>query len=379
MTDRASASKDIEPESYALVSGRAAEVAAPDLAYRPRDPGVYRPGIGLIGAGGITFAHLDAYKKAGYRVVAISNPTLSKAASRRDAFYPEAKISTDHRAVLAHPEVEVVDITTHPGPRVSLIEDAIDAGKHILSQKPFVVDLDVGARLCDRADARGVKLAVNQNGRWAPHHAYMRAAVERGLIGEPIGVHVAIHWDHTFVQGTPFEEIDDLIFLDFAIHWFDFLASLVGQRAKSVYATSARASGQTIRPPMLAEAVVALDGGQASLVFDAHTRFGALDTTYVAGTEGSLSSTGPSLQEQQVTLTTEAGVARPVLDGAWFNDGFHGTMAELLCAIEEKREPSNSGRGNLLSLALAFAAIESSHTGRACPVGSVRKLRTLAG
>ena len=375
MTCDAGAEKTIDPDSYALVTAKAADAAAPDLPYRPRDPKSYRPGIGLIGAGGITFAHLDAYRRAGYRVVAISNPTLSKAAERRDAFFPDAAISTDHHAILAHPDVEVVDISTHPAPRVGLIEDAIDAGKHVLSQKPFVLDLDVGERLCDRAAAKGVKLAVNQNGRWAPHFAYIREAVKAGLIGEVIGVHVAVHWDHTWTKGTEFEKIDDLIFYDFAIHWFDFLASLVGRRATGVYATRGYAAEQTIRPPMLAEALVAFDGGQASLVFDAHSRFGALDTTYVAGTKGSLSSTGPNLQEQAVTLFTEAGAARPQLEGAWFNDGFHGTMAELLCAVEERREPSNNARDNLLSLGLAFAAIESSHTGAERPVGAVRTLR----
>jgi hypothetical protein len=49
-------------------------------------------------------------------------------------------------------------------------------------------------------------------------------------------------------------------------------------------------------------------------------------------------------------------------------------MAELLTAIEENREPSNSGRDNPLSLALAFAAIESSRTGVVRAVGEVRKL-----
>jgi len=364
----------IDQDRYALVTEKAQEAAAPDLPYRPRDPRAYRPGIGLIGAGGITVSHLDAYKRAGYRVLAISNPTLAKAAARRDAFYPDAKISTDHEAVLACPGVEVVDIATHPAQRVALIEAAIDAGKHVLSQKPFVLDLDIGERLCDRAAERGVRLAVNQNGRWAPHLAYMREAVIAGLIGEVIGVHVAIHWDHTWIKDTAFERIDDLIFYDFAIHWFDFVASLVGRRATSVFATRGIAAGQTVRPPMLAQALVNFEGGQASLVFDAHTRYGPLDATFAAGTKGSLSSIGPNLQEQAVTLFTEAGAARPALTGSWFNDGFHGAMAELLCAIEENREPSNNGRDNLLSLALAFAAIDSSRTSIARPVGSVRRL-----
>jgi predicted dehydrogenase len=377
VTGNAAAGNGIDPDRYALVAEKPAEVAAPDLPYRPRDPIAYRPGIGLIGAGGITASHLEAYKKAGYRVLAISNPTLAKAAERRDAFFPEAKISTDHAAVLTCPCVEVVDIATHPAQRVPLIEAAINAGKHVLSQKPFVLDLDVGERLCDRAAKKGVRLAINQNGRWAPHLAYAREAVKAGLIGEVIGVHAAIHWDHTWIKGTVFEQIDNLIFYDFAIHWFDFLASLIGQRATEVYATRGFAAGQTVRPPMLAQALVTFVGGQASLVFDAHTRYGPLDTTYVAGTQGSLSSIGPNLQEQAITLHTEAGAARPALAGAWFNDGFHGAMAELLSAIDENREPSNNGRGNLLSLALAFAAIDSSRTGVARPVGGVRRLEAI--
>jgi predicted dehydrogenase len=379
MSGDAAAVNAIDPDRYALVTEKPAEVAAPDLPYRPRDPSAYRPGIVLIGAGGIVVSHLDAYRRAGYRVLAISNPTLAKAAERRDAFFPEAKISTDHDAVLACPGVEVVDIATHPAQRVQLIEAAIDAGKHVLSQKPFVLDLDVGERLCERAAKNGVRLAINQNGRWAPHLAYMREAVKAGLIGEVIGVHVAIHWDHTWLKGTAFEQIDDLIFYDFAIHWFDFLASLIGPHATGVYATRGFAAGQTIRPPMLAQALVTFVGGQASLVFDAHTRYGPLDTTYVAGTQGSLSSVGPNLQEQTVTLHTKAGAARPALTGSWFNDGFHGAMAELLSAIEEKREPSNNGRDNLLSLALAFAAIDSSRTGVARSIGAVRRLAAATG
>jgi predicted dehydrogenase len=360
--------------SYALVTEKSGDAIAPDLPYRPRDPRTWRPGIGLIGAGGITFAHLDAYRRAGYRVLAICDEALERAARRRDEFFPEADITTDFHAILARPEIEVVDIATAPGPRVALIEAAIEAGKHVLSQKPFVLDLDVGERLVAQAEAHGVRLAVNHNGRWAPHFAYMREAVRKGLVGDVVGVHVGVHWDHTWTKGTPAEDIDDLVLYDFGIHWFDFVASLIGPKGVSVYATRAYATGQTLRPPLLAQALVAFEGGQASLVFDADTRYGALDTTYVAGTAGSLSSVGPNLGEQSVTLCTAAGTARPALEGHWFNDGFHGTMAELLCAIEEAREPANSARSSLVSLALCFAAVASAHSGVPERPGRVRRL-----
>src|SRR3546814_12962768 len=103
----------------------------------------------------------------------------------------------------------VVDIATLPAARVSLIERALDARKHVLSQKPFVLDLDVGEALVERADRNGVKLAVNQNGRWAPHFGYMREAVRAGAIGDVQSVHLGVHWDHTWTTGTPFADIED--------------------------------------------------------------------------------------------------------------------------------------------------------------------------
>jgi predicted dehydrogenase len=102
--------------------------------------------------------------------------------------------------------------------------------------------------------------------------------------------------------------------------------------------------------------------------------YGSLDRTYVAGTAGTVHSLGPNLGEQTLTLTTAEGVSRPALEGSWFPDGFHGTMGELLCAVEEGREPMNSARDNLKSLALCFAAIAAATDGQPKVPGEVRRL-----
>jgi|SRR5579862_5529837 len=354
---------------------RAHPAAAPELPYQPRDPRHYKPGIALIGCGGISQWHLRAYRQAGYRVLALCDLVRERALARQEEFYPQAAIHTDYRKVLEHNEIQVVDVATHPAERLSIIEAALDAGKHVLSQKPFVLDLDEGSRLVEIATRRGVRLAVNQNGRWAPHFSYIREAVRAGLIGDLTSVHVGVHWDHTWTAGTPFEDIDDLVLYDFAIHWFDFAATLLEDSPmRRVMATRTRARGQKPRPPLLAQALLEFEGGQASFVFDAQVTHGPLDHTYVAGTKGSIRSTGPSLGEQTVTLTTADGATGPKLVGSWFPTGFHGTMAELLCAIEEGREPRNSAANNLRSLALCFAAIASAHDGVAKVPGEVRRL-----
>ena len=363
--------------NYALEKkGAPQRFDAPAIEYRPRDPKRYRARIGLIGCGGISESHLRAYKAAGYDVVALCNRTRAKAVQRQRAFYPGAAVYTDYRDVLRRDDVDVVDVTTHPAERVAILRDAIRSGKHVLSQKPFVTDLNVGERLADLADEHGVKLAVNQNGRWAPHFSYIRQAIARGVIGEPFAAHLGVHWDHNWVAGTPFDNVRHLVLFDFGIHWFDILSCFMGERRPTrVFASVAKSPSQKARPALLGQALVEYGGAaQATIAFDADVRHGRLDETYVAGTRGTLVSSGPNLTEQSVTLHTAKGYAKPRLTGSWFGAGFHGAMAELLSAIEEKREPSNGARNNLKSLALCFAACASANTGRPAVPGRARRI-----
>lgn len=365
-----------DTDTYALTSADLPQIPAPDVAYRPPHPNSYRPRIGVIGTGGISASHLDAYRTAGWEVAALWNRTKSKAEAKAAEYCVAARIEDDWQAMLDDSEIDVLDITLHPEHRAPIIEAALRAGKHVLSQKPFVTDLETGEALVRMADSEGVKLAVNQNGRWSPHMAFIREAVRAGHIGDVTAAHCAVHWDHGWTAGTPFDQIPDLVLYDFGVHWFDFLTSLIGDRATSVFATATKAQGQANEVPLLAQALVQFDGGQASLVFDGGLPHGPKDTTYVGGTNGSLTSEGPDLGTQSVTLTTEHGIARPTLEGQWFNDGFQGAMGELLCAIEEDREPINGARGNLHSLALAFAAVRSRITGQAVDVGAARSLES---
>lgn len=350
-------------------------VINPVVDYLAPVPTSYRPKIGLIGCGGITEQHLNAYTKSGYEVVAFCDIDRERAERRREAYYPDALVTTDHREILARGDIEVVDIATHPSVRIALIEEALAVGKHVLSQKPFVLDLDDGERLAAMAEDKELKLAVNQNGRWAPHFSYIREAVRKGIIGDLSFVDCAVHWDHNWTAGTPFDQIHHLILYDFSIHWFDFIQTLAGdQRAESVYATVAQSKGQRAEPPLIAQVMITYPGFRASLDFNANCLHGASDRTVVCGTTGTLVSDGPGLMEQAVTLINEKGRASLALEGHWFPDGMCGTMGELLCAIEEDREPSHSARNNLRSLEVCFAALASADSGATVPVGSVRRV-----
>lgn len=342
-----------------------AEVPAPALPYPPPAPRHYHPRIGLIGCGGISANHLDAYRSAGWEVAALCNRTRAKAEQRRREFFPAAEVYPDYREVLGRPDIDVVDITLHAVERAPVVAAALRAGKHVLSQKPLANDLSTARELAALAQTQRVRLAVNQNGRWAPYLSYARQAVAAGLLGEVQTVQIRINWDHSWCTGTPFEEMRHLILFDFGIHWFDFVAQLFSERAaQRVLASVSRAPGQAMKPPMLAQAMVEFDSGLASLVFDGHSRFGPEENILVTGTRGTLRTRGKVVENDRVELHTQDGVSHPKLAGKWFNDGFRGAMGELLCAIEEHREPVHSAANNLRTLALTLAACRSADTGQ---------------
>ena len=353
--------------------GALKKIAAPALAYEPQRPRRYCPAIGLVGCGGISDKHLAAYKKMGLNVVAICDRHPERAARRCREFFPDAAAYTDYKDVLRRDDVEVVDFTTYPRDRDYQIPDALNAGKHVLSQKPFVTDLDRGQRLVELAEKRGVRLAVNQNGRWAPHFSYIRSAVARGLLGEITAAHFQVHWDHEWIEATKFNDLHHIVLYDFGIHWFDMLSAVLPDRRPTrVFSTLTRSSRQTAKPPLLGQTLVEYDGAQASLVFDAATKFGHLDETFVTGSKGTIVSRGRDLTHQAVSLCTGKGIATPKLRGTWFVEGFMGAMGELLCAIEQKRAPANSAEENLRGLAICFAAVRSADTGEPQMVGKVR-------
>ena len=347
-------------------------IPAPALAYQPPVPNNYRPAIALIGCGGIAKNHLDAYRAKGYSVTALCDTKLAAAKTLRDEYFPEAIVTDDPEEIFARQDIEVVDLALHPAPRLGLIRRALEADKHVLSQKPFVTDLREGRKLIELAEQRGRKLAVNQNGRWAPYFSYLRQLVKQDMLGEIVSCDIQIAWDHTWIKGTHFEKIHHIVLYDFAIHWFDIVTCVFGQRKPiQVFATTQHAPEQEIEPPLNAGALISFDGGLASLAFHAATRFSPAETTVVTGTKGTFRSTGPVCANDQITLTTADGEAAIPLEGAWFNYGFAGAMGELLCAIEEDREPENSAKENLRSLELCFAAVASADSKQPVKSGDV--------
>lgn len=327
------------------------------------EPPAERHRIGLIGCGNIAGIHLDAYRGAGFDVVAMCDVDQQQAVERRDEFYPDATVYGDFGVMLSSEDLDVIDVTTPPEPRVHIIRECLETGHHVLSQKPFVDDLEDGERLVSIAAERGLKLAVNQNARWSPDVGLARAAVEEGLLGDPYGFYATRCWDFNYIAG---DSIPNRLLSHYMIHWFDMVRWLLPDACLRRVVTHTDASpSQAPEQPTFGQALVTFDDGRAVLTFDGNVRAGETYDFRLCGVDGTIESSGVDLDNRSVVLHRPS--VQPVaarIHGDWFPDGFRGPMASLLRAIETDREPPHSGADNLETLRLVRSAIESAETGQ---------------
>src|ERR1700719_1615969 len=131
----------------------------PQLDYKPKLPRNLDQGIGIIGAGGIVnYAHLPAYKKAGFKVVGLTDKNHAQAEkTAREHGIPRVYASTDE--LLSDPEIRIADVAVYPDVQLGIVEQVAAAKKHLLCQKPFADEYGKAVRCVDLAQRANVKIA----------------------------------------------------------------------------------------------------------------------------------------------------------------------------------------------------------------------------
>lgn len=147
-------------------------------------------GIGLIGYGTMGKAHSYAYAAAPVIRALPRRPRLRAISGRDRAAVERAardfgaeRCTTDWRAVIEAPDVDIVDICTPPGAHAEVIEAAAEAGKAILCEKPLAADWDDALRAAAAVRRAPVKNAIGFNYRRLPALSLMRQLIAEDRIG----------------------------------------------------------------------------------------------------------------------------------------------------------------------------------------------------
>ncbi|MCX5390532.1 Gfo/Idh/MocA family oxidoreductase [Streptomyces sp. NPDC006482] len=90
----------------------------------------------------------------------------------------------DARALMEHPEVDLVTVAVQLPQRDGLVDAAIAAGKHVYSEWPLALDAETAERFRTSAEAAGVRHAVGLQSRHHPMVRYLRDLLAEGVVGE---------------------------------------------------------------------------------------------------------------------------------------------------------------------------------------------------
>ena len=148
------------------------------------EPGHVR--VGVLGAGAwAEFAHLPGFKRdPRCTLVAIADPVIERA-ERFAAKFGIPNVYDSHRALISREDIDLVDVCTPSATHFELSWAALEAGKHVLCEKPVAYDYRDTLRAAALARENGLKTKLGFTFRYSPAMQYMKELIEEGFVGTP--------------------------------------------------------------------------------------------------------------------------------------------------------------------------------------------------
>jgi predicted dehydrogenase len=196
----------------------------------------------IFGTGFMGRVHLEAVRRLEFVEAAAIAGRNAEAAQRLGAGFSVPKITNNYREILRDPAIDAVHICTPNAQHFPMARDALNAGKHVICEKPLATSVDDGEELVALAAERGLRNCVCHNLRFYPMVQQMRAMRKAGDLGEIL-----------VVQGTYFQDwllydtdwnwrVDakaggpSRCMADIGSHWFDLAEHVTGLRVSSLCA-----------------------------------------------------------------------------------------------------------------------------------------------
>jgi predicted dehydrogenase len=143
--------------------------------------GAKGPRVAVVGTSFGGRVHVPALQAAGFEVVAIVGRDAARTGARAEALgVPHGCTSLADALSLG---IDAVTVSTPPDSHVDLVLEAIDAGAHVLCEKPFALDAHDGLRMYEAAQAKGIVHCTSFEFRWSPLDAAVGRAITGGAIG----------------------------------------------------------------------------------------------------------------------------------------------------------------------------------------------------
>jgi predicted dehydrogenase len=192
--------------------------------------------VGILGYGAIGHEHSAAIADTeGLELTAVCDPDPLRVEAARE-LVPDVRAVDD---LLDQADVDLVIVSTPPNTHADWALRCLEAGKHVVVEKPFCLTVEEADRQIDAARRRGLTLAVYQNRRWDPDYLALKDVVRSGRLGEVFHYESFIGgYGHPCNYWHSDEAISGGAIYDWGSHYLDWALDLFGQDVEWVSATT---------------------------------------------------------------------------------------------------------------------------------------------
>lgn len=274
---------------------------------------------------------------------------------------------TDLSSALAAVPCDAVLIVTTLPAHVPLALQALNAGKHVLMEKPFAPSLSEAQQVVEAAEQNQRILLISQNYRYYPAVRAVKAFLQEEQLG-PVG-QINLNF-RSYVKPSEHNRHFTLwqpLLIDMAIHHFDLMRYILQREPRCVSCFAWNPAWSAFTDPAAASACILFQDNVVVNYYGNWTSTGPITTWSgewrVECERGEIrwSSRGDTSDEVIIHPLGE-GPSMLELPAMAMDTDWHGSLNAFVKAIASGQEPESSGRNNLPTLALALAAVEAAQT-----------------
>ncbi|MBS3733677.1 MAG: Gfo/Idh/MocA family oxidoreductase [Phycisphaerae bacterium] len=330
----------------------------------------------VVGAGSISNAWFDPLADEKVEVAGVVDLDASRAAGQIARHKLACKPSDDLNATLRAVRPDFVVDLTVPDAHCNVTCRALRGGCHVLGEKPMAASMAEARRMVRAAERTGKCYMVSQSRRWAATHERLA----RAIAGRRLGTLTTANCDFYMARHSSCFRVtmDSPLILDMAIHHFDLARMLTGTDPVAVYAHEFNPHGSWYDGDVAASCIFEMTDG---VVFTYRGSWCAEGwPTSWHGDWRLIGDRGTLVYERdreprgkRVTRRTGRG-KKPTLEPVKLpparlkHQAMRGALREMLRYLRTGERPQTECHDNIKSLAMVFAAMESSRKGRRVPV-----------
>ena len=294
--------------------------------------------VGLIGLGGMGFVHYNAYKKMADIEIAVADIRVDMAKEKiKD---DPVRVYSSLEELLDKENPDFIDICTPSYMHADMSVYALEAGKHVLCEKPMSISSKESERMIAAAEKSGKMLMIAHVVRFMSPYVYLKSVIDSGELGKPV------HIVASRISQIPLWSWEDWMRdtkrsggapIDLSIHDIDFFSNTFGQPIKTMSShCNMRDNNDFIDSKLIYDGfTVDIIGGWYNAAIPFSANYNAIfENGYVQLKDGVVYKNGKEVELERGETSEDTGIN---LSGA---DGYADEIAYFVNCIKTGTRPT---------------------------------------